>query len=443
MVGSRLLRRAVTTSVLTLVASTGAAVPTALAEPAAAAPAEATPAATWAADPSRPFSDPLWLPLRDPARVSCTYTNCPLDSGNVYHGYWAIDFLGELGDPLYAAGAGVVHVGASDPGCRTGTTEASGTWVWIDHGAGLVTKYNHLDTITVRDGQLVTPSTQIGTMGHSGDHAPCTTDYLHFEVRTGGVTGPRIDPKRLYGCQGGTRLSFPNAWGETSWNDLGKVEFSTPQLDNSCLPSASSTSSAPASLSARRGDRTATLTWTPPATTPAPVDRYAISMEVWGPSVGAWHSMSYRAVPAGSLSTTISGLENGRTYRFRVLAHTPAGTRSVGGNSAWTAYAKATPATAPLAPRTDRNLTPGTTYVRFGWYGAVPQGTPVTSYTARIRYWTGSAWSAWSSVEVPAAELTHRWDGLRRGTTYQVTVRATSDAGSSPWGISRKLTTLR
>ena len=416
-----------------LVLGSGSAVATAAPSDPPVAPA----ATTWPADPSRPFSDPLWLPLRDPARVSCTYQNCPLDSGGVYHGYWAIDFLGELGDPIHAAGAGILHIGAVDSGCRTGTTESSGTWVWIDHGGGLVTKYNHLDSITATEGQLVTPATRIGTMGHSGDHAPCLTDYLHFEVRSGGVTGPRIDPKRLWGCQGSTRLSFPGVWGRASWNDLGKVEFSTPQLNNGCLPSATPTSSAPASLSAKRGDRTATLTWSPPASTPAPVDRYAISMEVWGPTVGAWHSMSYRAVPAAQLSTTITGLENGRTYRFRVLAHT------AGGNSAWTGYAKATPATAPLAPGTDRRLTAGTSYVRFGWYGSVAQGTPVTAYTVGIRRWTGSSWTAWSFTRIPAAELTYRWDGLRPGTTYQVTARAESAAGSSPWGTLRKVVTLR
>lgn len=431
MVGSRLLRRAVTTSVLTLMVSTGVGVPGALAEPAAAA------TNPWTASSARPFSDPLWIPLRDPARVSCTYANCPLDSGGVYHDYWAIDFLGERGDPIYAAGAGIVRVGATDPSCRTATTESSGTWVWIDHGGGLVTKYNHLDSITVEDGQLVTPATQIGTMGSTGDTAPCTTNYLHFEVRTGGVTGPRIDPKRLSGCRNGTRVGFPDVWGRKTWNDLRKVEFTTPQLDNSCLPTAAATSSAPTSVSATRGDNTVRLAWRRPTSVPSAIDRYTISREVWGPSVGKWHSMSYRVVPADQLATTFRGLDNGRTYRFRVTAHNAAG------NSAWTGYVKGTPATAPLAPGTDRNLTAGSTYVRFGWYGSVPQGTPVTSYTARIQYWTGSAWSAWRSVEVPAAELTYRWDGLRRGTTYKVTVRANSDAGSSPWGTARKLTTLR
>src|SRR3954464_12738928 len=41
---------------------------------------------------SHPFSDPLWLPLRDPARISCARSNC---TGGSYHGYWAIDFVGQ------------------------------------------------------------------------------------------------------------------------------------------------------------------------------------------------------------------------------------------------------------------------------------------------------------------------------------------------------------
>ena len=145
MVGSRLLRRAVTTSVLVLVASTGAGSPAAL--------AEATPAAasSWAASGARPFSDPLWFPLREPARVSCTYSNpgtpaYPAGCGD-YHGYWAMDLLGDRGDPVHVAGAGVLHIGARDTSCRTSGSESSGTWVWVDHGGGVVTKYNHLDSI--------------------------------------------------------------------------------------------------------------------------------------------------------------------------------------------------------------------------------------------------------------------------------------------------------
>ena len=386
--------------------------------------------AQWLPSASHPYSDPLWLPLRKPARVSCTYSN-PGCSG--YHGYWAIDFLGQLGDPVHAAGAGTFRVGAVvPPGCHPAGLDSPGTWAWVDHGGGVVTKYNHLQSITVADGQLVTPATQIGTMGHE-ENEPCTANYLHFEVRTGGVTGPRIDPGTLFGCSGSTRQSFPGAWGEASWNDLPKAQLWTPALDNTCMPSTTGTTTPPAPLSSTRGDGTVTIAWTRPSG--PTVDRYTISSEVWGPSISAWHSMSYRTVPGDQLATTFRGLDNGRTYRYRVSGH------SASGNSAWTAHVKGIPAAAPLAPATDRNLSAGRAYVRFGWYGAVTRGEPVTAYTVGVRWWTGTAWSPWSFTR-STTDLTYRWDGLRSGTTYQVTVRAHSAAGSSPWGTYRKITTM-
>ena len=419
---------------------TGIAAPPSSGGPAVGGPATSliTVADTTAApSAAHPYSDPLWFPLREPARISCVYTNCTQPDGDPYHGYWAIDLLGNLGDPIYAAGAGVLHVGArGDGGCHSGAADASGTWVWIDHGGGVVTRYNHLDTITATEGQLVTPATRIGTMGHE-ETTPCTANYLHFEVRTGGITGARIDPGALWGCDGTTRRSYPAAFGYSSWDDMPKAKVYSPTLTNSCVPSSNATTAAPIPVAATRGNSTVRVAWTEPAAAATAVDHYTISSEVWGPSISAWHSLSYRTVPATQLATTFRGLENGRTFRFRVVAHDAAG------NSAWTAYVKDTPAAAPLAPATDRNLVAGSTYVRFGWYGSVPQGTPVTWYSVGIRYWTGAAWSAWSYARTEGAELTYRWDGLRRGTTYQVTARAHSAAGSSPWGSYQKLTTLR
>jgi hypothetical protein len=391
---------------------------------------------TWTASSSRPFSDPLWLPLREPARVSCTFGNqdCP-----GYHPYWALDLLADRGDPIYAAGAGIFHVGSTDTSCRTSTSEAAGTWVWIDHGGGLVTKYTHLDAggVVAQEGQLVTPSTLIGRMGSTGDVLPCTTNYLHFEVRTGGITGPRIDPGQLWGCQGTTRRTYPQDWGYSSWKDIRKVSRTTPLLDNGCLPTSTGTTSAPAAIAGTRGDRTVRVAWKPPASGASTVDSYVVSLELWGPSINAWHPAVYRTVPAGQFATTFRDLDNGRLYRFRVLAH------NTRGNSAWTSYVQATPATAPLAPGTDRQLTTGTSYLRFGWWNGTAQGAPITSYTAGIRRRTATGWTAWSFVTTPGDVRTYRWDGLSRGTTYQVTVRANSSAGSSPWGVFRAISTTR
>ena len=137
------------------------------------------------------------------------------------------------------------------------------------------------------------------------------------------------------------------------------------------------------------------------------------------------------------MTTTVSGLVNGRRYRLRVLATTRAG------NSAWTRYVEVVPATAPTVPATDRGL--GSTHdsVRLAWWKSTAQGTPVTSYTFAIRRQKGTGWTAWTYRTVPADTYSHRYTGLRQGTTYQVTVRANGAAGSSRFGAYRTATTTR
>lgn len=387
-------------------------------------------AAAWTASPTRPFSDPLWLPVREPAIIWCVLSNgCPNDE----HGYWAIDFIGERGDPVHAAGAGVFHVGAVDGSCSS-TVPLAGTWAWIDHGGGVITRYGHLDGITATEGQLVTPATQIGTMGHSGDIAPCSTDYLHFEVRTGGLDGARVNPGQLAGCTGATRRSFPAEWGYASWNSVYRGSRTTPALDGSCLPSSVATTTPPTSVKGTRGDRSTQLSWAPPSSGAATVDRYVVTQEVWSPSINAWKAPTYRTVASSARSTTFTGLVNGARYRHRVVAH------NVSGNSAWSPYVEVVPAAAPLAPG-HRALTSGTTWVRLGWTNGTAQGTPITSFTVCIRRLTGSGWTAWQVSGVPATERTRRWDGLLRGKTYEVKVRANSTAGPSTWTPTRRIAT--
>ncbi len=401
----------------------------------AAGPTQAAPAqVTWTASTARPYSDPVWYPLRRPASVSCNFQNAGCGS---FHGYWALDLLGQRGDPVHAAGAGVLHIGSLDRTCKTSSSsDAPGVWVWIDHGAGVVSRYHHLDSVTVADGALVTPFTRIGTMGSTGDFAPCTTNYLHFEVRTGGVKGTRVNPGQLLGCEGARRQSFPAVWGYTAWNQVAKVSRRTPLLDNSCLPAGTATPTAPTSVTGTRGDSQAVLRWTPPASV-AGTDRYVVAQELWSPSVGRWNDPTFRTVPASQLYSTATGLTNGRLYRYRVLAHN--GT----GNSAWTRYVEVVPATVPAIPATDRSLTASYDMVRFAWWKATAQGTPVTSYTVAIRRLRSTGWTAWTYQTVPADTLSHRFAGLREGATYQVTVRADSQAGSSRYGTYRSVTTTR
>ena len=82
-----------------------------------------------------------------------------------------IDLDAFRGTPVLAAAAGTVEF--------TGSKIGYGTIVIIDHGAGYMTLYAHLDSITVEQGQLITQTQQIGTVGSTGWS---TYDHLHFEI---------------------------------------------------------------------------------------------------------------------------------------------------------------------------------------------------------------------------------------------------------------------
>jgi hypothetical protein len=396
------------------------------------APSTAAPA-TWTPDASHPYSDPVWFPLRSPATVSCTYRNC----AGPYHAYWALDLVGDLGDPVYAAGAGILHVGARDTTCRSAlsSTESEGTWVWIDHGGGVTSRYRHLDTLSVPDGALVTPHTQIGRMGHSGDVAPCQTNYLHFEVRGNGPKGPRVNPGQLVACVNGRATELPRVWGYSSWASIAKGTRRTPASDNSCLPSSAQTPSATRNTSVQSGDGRATVFWNAPADAGSGVTGYVIYRERWAPSVQRWSTEGYRRVSAGETRVVVTGLTNRRTYRFRVFAE------SVGGFGRSGQPDTVIPAAPPPAPRVARWLTSGSDYVRFAWWKPVHRGAPVSAYRVRIRQLTLSGWTAFRVTKVSASTFHYRWLRLRPKRTYQVQVQALSAAGASPWSSVRRIST--
>ena len=116
----------------------------------------------------------------------------PVVGGNNYisqyfhYGHWAIDIAADYGATVVAAGSGrVIFAGWKSNG---------GGWqVWISHGSGLYTTYNHMSAITVGGGQGVGRGQQVGRIGQSG-HA--TGPHLHFEVWRGMIWngGQRVNP---------------------------------------------------------------------------------------------------------------------------------------------------------------------------------------------------------------------------------------------------------
>lgn len=98
--------------------------------------------------------------------------------GRRSHRHAGIDFDGDTGDAIVAAGAGTVtHAGWAPSGYS-----GYGQMVLIDHGSGVTTLYAHLSRVAVRVGTIVQPGEYIGAMGTTGN---VTGSHLHFEVRVG------------------------------------------------------------------------------------------------------------------------------------------------------------------------------------------------------------------------------------------------------------------
>jgi murein DD-endopeptidase MepM/ murein hydrolase activator NlpD len=88
-----------------------------------------------------------------------------------------LDIQANEGEPIYAAGAGIVTQAAS------GWNYGYGNVVQIDHGNGYVTVYAHLSVINV---SVCTPVGQGTIIGAAGSTGNAFGAHLHFEVRVGG-----------------------------------------------------------------------------------------------------------------------------------------------------------------------------------------------------------------------------------------------------------------
>lgn len=154
------------------------------------------------------YSAPTWYPLRGSSKLGCTWSN----GCNGHHSYFALDLLQAKGSPVYAAGAGKLTIKGTATACSSAA--GYGTWVEVDHGGGVTTRYAHLSKITVANGSWVDQTTKIGEVGATGSVVPCTANHLHYEQRKNG-TG--VAPNSLKGCNGTT---YPNTWGTTSWSGV-------------------------------------------------------------------------------------------------------------------------------------------------------------------------------------------------------------------------------
>ncbi|MDG9717616.1 M23 family metallopeptidase [Streptomyces sp. DH24] len=94
-----------------------------------------------------------------------------------------VDFHAAGGTPVRSVGTGTV--------VEAGWGGAYGNQIVIRMNDGTYTQYGHLSSIGVSVGRQVTPGTQIGLSGATGN---VTGPHLHFEVRTSQEYGSDIDP---------------------------------------------------------------------------------------------------------------------------------------------------------------------------------------------------------------------------------------------------------
>ena len=124
---------------------------------------------------------PSKLPLKSGVNSGFGPRLSPWTREPEYHA--GIDLAAAAGTPVKASAAGVVRF--------AGVADGYGNSVILDHGAGVESRYGHLQTVGVARGQRVERGQPIGLSGNSGRS---TAPHLHYEVR---VDGRPVDPRRL------------------------------------------------------------------------------------------------------------------------------------------------------------------------------------------------------------------------------------------------------
>ncbi|HEX2174608.1 MAG TPA: peroxidase family protein [Nocardioidaceae bacterium] len=185
--------------------------------------------------------------------------------------------------------------------------------------------------------------------------------------------------------------------------------------------------SAPSIGRATAGNRSATVTWSPP--TVGAVEGYRVQVvNADGNPVGA-----LRETAAGTRTLVVNGLQNGQAYRFRVQAW------NIAGDSTFSALSNAvTPsATVPAAPAIT-DVEPGNQRATVHWTAPDNGGTPITGYQVRVSDAADTQIGDLRSASATANRLTVT--GLRNGEMYWFEVRAANSLGNGDWSAPSTVT---
>ena len=107
----------------------------------------------------------------------------------------------------HAEGSALIEMGNTTVVCTATIAGGAPRWlksngggwqVWISHGGGMYTTYNHMSGVAVGTGQGVSRGQRVGRIGASGR---ATGPHLHFEVWRGGMPwsgGYQTNPMRYF-----------------------------------------------------------------------------------------------------------------------------------------------------------------------------------------------------------------------------------------------------
>ena len=115
----------------------------------------------------------------DSTRITSYYGKRPVPVAGATSNHDAIDIGAPSGSPVYAADGGTVTTAS------VGYNGGRGNYIMVNHGNGIVTRYQHLSSIYVSVGQTVSRGQNIAAVGNTG---ASSGPHLDFAVYVNGST---------------------------------------------------------------------------------------------------------------------------------------------------------------------------------------------------------------------------------------------------------------